>query len=350
MADYPRAEIEIAVEGAMGIISLDRPQAINALNGAMIEAIRTALAGWRNTDKVRCVLIEGRGEKGFCAGGDVRAVRSAVLEGEIEAAHGFFAAEYEMNGLIATYPKPIVAFQHGIVMGGGIGLSSHARYRIATPASRFAMPEAAIGFFCDVGVNAILARAPEPRALAFLLSGQSIEAADAIGLGLSDTMVPHDYLPRLRSRLIDCARAGEVDTAIVSTLQGESVEPGPATFLDFADTLAPVFSAPDIARLTAELETLADDGDPAAAAMVHKFASACPTSLAVILASHRRARRQRSIKAVLALDLALARAMCLRADFAEGVRALLIDKDRKPVWSPASHEAVDLGFAGDALA
>jgi len=182
-----------------------------------------------------------------------------------------------------------------------------------------------------------------------LLSGQAIEAADAIALGLSDTMVPQNYLPQLRRRLIDCAQAGEVDTAIVSTLQGESIDPGPANFLSFADTLAPVFPASDIGGLVAELEALAEDGDPAAAAMVHKFASSCPTSLAVILTSHRQARRQRSIKAVLALDLVLAKAMCLRPDFAEGVRALLVDKDRKPVWSPGSYEAVDLGFAGNVL-
>jgi len=117
MADRLSAEIEIAVDGAMGIICLDRPQAINALNGAMIETIKKALYDWQTDDKVRCVLIEGRGEKGLCAGGDVRAVRAAVLDGDIEAAHGFFAAEYEMNGLIATYAKPIMASSWAAVSG-----------------------------------------------------------------------------------------------------------------------------------------------------------------------------------------------------------------------------------------
>lgn len=331
------ADIVIEREGAMGVVTLNRPRAINALTLAMVEAIREALKGWAADAAVRAVLIEGRGEKGFCAGGDVRLVR----EGGEALAERFFPVEYEVNGLIATYPKPVVALQDGIVMGGGVGLSAHARYRVSTEKSRFAMPEAGIGFFADVGVNAILAQAPEPVALAFLLSGTVVEAGDAIALGLSDTMVRSGQLPELRGRLIEGARAGEVDTVLVSALQAESAEPGEASFCRLVDSLADCFAVREVFEIVEMLGVAADEGEVGAAALLSSLKAHCPTSLAVILAGHRLARRQRDIGAILETDLALARFMTGRADFAEGVRARLVDKDGAPRWQPAGINAVD---------
>lgn len=334
-------EISISVEGACGIIRLTRPRAINALSADMIGAVRYALDEWDENEAVRAVLIEGEGEKGLCAGGDVRRTRDMAMAGETRPVFSFFADEYDMNGLIATYRKPIVAFQHGIVMGGGIGISSHARYRIATPTSRFAMPEGAIGFFCDVGVNAILYKTTQARALAFLLSGQSVGAADAIALGLADTVVPEDGLASLRGRVIEAAQAGDPDTAITALIQSESVDAGAADFCELADSLAPIFAAPDAKAIVEGLLDWSEDGDPGAAALHASIVRQCPTSLVAIVLSHRQARQKRDVSAILEDDLALARYMAMRPDFAEGVRAVLIDKDRAPKWDPARLADVD---------
>ncbi|WP_421952696.1 enoyl-CoA hydratase/isomerase family protein [Pelagibacterium sp.] len=335
-------DISISVEGGCGVVRLTRPKAINALSAEMIGAVRYALDEWDENEAVRAVLIEGEGEKGLCAGGDVRRTRDMAMAGEIRPVFSFFADEYDMNGLIATYRKPIVAFQHGIVMGGGIGISSHARYRIATPTSRFAMPEGAIGFFCDVGVNAILYKASEARALAFLLSGQTVGAADAIALGLADTVVPEKALAGLRGRVIEAAQAGDPDTAITALIQSESIDAGTADFCALSDSLAEIFAAPDAEKIVEGLLDWSEDGDPGAAALHASIARHCPTSLAAIVLSHRQARQKRDVRAILEDDLALARYMAMRLDFAEGVRAVLVDKDKTPKWEPARLADVDI--------
>lgn len=336
------ADIRVGIEGVTGVITLARPRVINALTPEMIRTILAALEAWQDDPAVRAVLIEGEGEKGLCAGGDVRATRDLVLSGDVAGAQAFFADEYRMNGLISGYGKPIVAFQHGIVMGGGIGVSSHARFRLATQASRFAMPEGAIGFFCDIGVNALLFKAPEPRALAFLLSGSTVGAADAMALGLADTVVDATALPAIRARLLDAARSADVDTAFAAIVQGQSIDAGEAEFCAFADSLGAAFSEPTLRGILDHLSDLAREGDPGAAAFCGKIAGQCPTSLAATLLSHRLARRQRDTGAILATDLRLAHYMAVRGDFAEGVRALLVDKDRAPRWNPARPGDVDI--------
>ena len=201
--------IEIATDERLGRISLNRPEAINALNLEMIETITAALLSWREDAQISAVLVDGHGPKGFCAGGDVRAVRAHVLAGTPELADAYFAAEYRMNGLIAAYPKPLIAVTHGVVMGGGIGIAGHCGFRITQPGARFAMPESAIGFFGDVGVNAILAAAPLNRALLFLMTGASVGAADALSLGLADAVVDPGRLMEIRRGAGDRGDVGE---------------------------------------------------------------------------------------------------------------------------------------------
>jgi enoyl-CoA hydratase len=323
-------QLDIRREDHLGIIALNRPEAINALSLGMVHGITRALEQWRDDDSIRLVLFEGRGPRGFCAGGDVRAARQHVLEGRPEDADAFFAAEYFMNGLIATFPKPTVALSHGIVMGGGIGIAGHCRYRFTTPDSKFAMPEAAIGFVCDVGVNHILAKAPVHRALLFLMSGVTVGPADALALGLADCV----YDPSRRSAVLGAvaaaAAADEPELALMRLVQAEMLAGGEEAFVVTADACAGLGGT--------EPETIvAGVTDPLLSAAL---AARSPTSLVAIVESHLAARRLPGIRDILAVDLALAQALCRWPDFAEGVRAVLVDKDQRPAWQPPDFAAV----------
>ena len=325
--------LDISIEGALGVIALDRPRAINALTLGMLEGIAATLDKWAADPAIRAVLIEGRGERGFCAGGDVRATREQVLAGNAAAVKAFFAREYAVNGQIATYAKPVITLQDGIVMGGGIGLSSHARYRIATERARFAMPEAAIGLFCDVGVNALVAEAPEAAVLAFFLGGEPVAPADAVALNLTDTIVPAERLANLRAGLAAAVGADDPEGALVELIALHAVEPDPAEFCDGAEAVAACFvghGAVDI------LAALTASGDPFAIRLAEVAAKRCPTSNEVNVLAHRAAREDPGIGAVLRRDYNLAVFLAMRPDFAEGVRAVLVDKDQAPHWGPAA--------------
>lgn len=322
-------EVEIWAEGHLGRIRLNRPRAINALSLGMIEGITVALTGWRDDPAIGAVLIDGAGDKGFCAGGDVRAARQKIVEGRPEEADHYFATEYRMNAIIAGYPKPLIAWTHGIVMGGGIGIAGHCGFRITQPEARFAMPESAIGFFADVGVNAILAKAPLNRALAFLMSGVTVGAADALALGLADTVVLPEMADRLRADLVGAAASPRPAEAIVRLMQAESIDAGEAEFCAMADQLPQGEWDSPASFITA----VHLSGEMAATAAT--FATRSPSSLTATFYAQLEARRQMSVSATLATDLRLARLMARRADFAEGVRAVLVDKDNQPRWSPA---------------
>lgn len=324
-------QLDVIREGNLGIIALNRPEAINALSLEMIDGITRALEQWADDDEIRLVLFEGRGPRGFCSGGDVRAVRQAVLDGEAAEADAFFVAEYRMNGIIARYPKPLVALTHGIVMGGGIGIAGHCAFRFTTAEARFAMPEAAIGFTCDVGVNFILSKAPVHRALAFAMTGVPVGAADALALGLTDCAIDPARRDAVRAGIAAAAGAPRIEAALGALMQAEMAPVGEAVLcaaadrqqaLDWSDTEAIVGTAgrePQLAQL----------------------ALRSPTSLVAIAESHHAARRMADIGAVLAADLRLARLLSRLPDFAEGVRAVLVDKDQKPAWRPNSLAGVD---------
>lgn len=321
------AQIETSIEGQLGVITLNRPEAINALNLPMIEAIRGVLKLWAEDDKVRAVLFEGRGARGFCAGGDVRSVRDAVLKGEKSHADQFFAIEYAMNAEIATYRKPVIVIADGVVMGGGIGIAGHAQFRFTTPNAKFAMPEAAIGFVCDVGVNAILRKAPRHRALLFELSGQAVGVADALALGLTDCAVMPERLPELRASIIAAAGASRVDAALVGVMEAETIQAGERVLCDLADRLEDELSLDSPAEIIAAI-----DASGEAPELAKLLASRSPTSHEAILQGHLAARRATGIAEILAIDLALAHLLAGLPDFAEGVRAVLVDKDHAPHW------------------
>jgi enoyl-CoA hydratase len=329
-------DLHTSTDGHLGRLVLDRPRAINALSIEMIDGITAALERWRTDPAVGAVLIEGAGEKGFCAGGDVRAARDLVLEGRPDEADRYFATEYRMNGIIASYPKPLVALTHGVVMGGGIGIAGHCGMRLTRAGARFAMPESAIGFFADVGVSAILAKAPLNRALLFLMSGVSVGASDALALGLADAVVRTEEIERIRDEIRTMSASTHAREHIVRLMQAESVVAGDAPFCAKADLLPAeppdspaefvdrVAAVPELAEISAILSTRS------------------PGSLVATFFAQDRARRLMNVQATLAMDLRLAAVMARRPDFAEGVRAVLVDKDQKPSWSPASFAAFDV--------
>lgn len=321
------AQIETQVEGRLGVITLNRPEAINALSLSMIEAIRGALRLWQADDQVRAILFEGRGERGFCSGGDVRAVREAVLRGDRPAAEAFFTAEYAMNGEIARFGKPVIVIADGVVMGGGIGIAGHAQFRFTTPNARFAMPEAALGFVCDVGVNAILRKAPVHRALLFELSGQAVGAADALALGLTDCAVAPERLGEVRASIVAAAAAANIDQALVGVMEAETIQAGDRTLCDLADRLDEELTLGSPAEIVAAISETGEAPEMAAL-----LATRSPISLEAIQRSHLAARKSGDLDAILGVDLRLAKLLCGLPDFAEGVRAVLVDKDRNPRW------------------
>lgn len=328
-------ELQISTLGQLGRIVLDRPRAINALSLEMIEGIIAALEGWRDDPAIGAVLIEGAGDKGFCSGGDVRAARTLVLEGRPEEADRYFATEYRMNGIIAGYVKPLVALTHGIVMGGGIGIAGHCGMRITQPGARFAMPESAIGFFADVGVNAILAKAPLNRALLFLMSGVSVGASDALALGLADVVVAAEAVEQLRVDIVDAAKSAHAREHIVRLMSAGSIVAGDAPFASKADLL-PSRAWESPAQFVAAVEAVADLTEIAAI-----LAQRSPSALTATFFSQLAARQVMDVGGTLETDLRLASLMARRADFAEGVRAVLVDKDQAPRWSPASLADLD---------
>lgn len=325
-------QLEVGHEGHLGIIALNRPEAINALSGDMIGGISATLAQWRDDDAVRAVLFEGKGPRGFCAGGDVRAVRQMVLEGRAAEADAYFAAEYAMNAQIAAYPKPTVALTHGVVMGGGIGIAGHCRFRFTTLDSKWAMPEAAIGFVADVGSNFILAKAPRNRALAFLMSGVPVGPADAVALGLCDCVVDPQRLLDLKAGIAGAASAERVHDALAMLVQAEMAPAGEPLLCQAADCHAEI-DWDDGTAIVAALST-----EP----LLDRIATRSPTSLAAVMVAQDRARGHFfGLDAILRMELRLASFLVRQPDFAEGVRATLVDKDHQPRWQPDGLAAVD---------
>jgi len=332
--------LQVSKEGNIGVIVLDRPKAINALTRQMIDGIASALKDFEDDPAIAAIFLEGTGERGFCAGGDVRAMRALALEGRFDEADAFFAAEYEVDGAIATCSKPVVALTDGIVMGGGIGLAGHARYRIATDRVKFAMPESSIGFFCDCGVNIILARAPRHRALAFMMTGQAVGAADSFTLGLTDCVIPHSKMAEVREKLVVAIALGDVETSIISTMQAEATSGGEAEFVALANDCKSAFAGGSAKEIVTALEMLAKTNE-SAKKLADMIAQKSPTSLATIVKSHDAVRDHMNLARSLESDRRLASWVVRRPDFSEGVRAILVDKDQVRGWQPKSLDGVD---------
>jgi len=309
-----------SVEGRLGHLRLNRPERINALNLPMVQAVSQALTRWASDDSIDLVLIDGAGPRGLCAGGDIRQVYDGI-QGEGVPPTAFWAVEYAMNAQIAHYPKPVVAFMDGIVFGGGVGISAHAQVRIVTQRSQVAMPETAIGLCPDVGALYLLARAPGLLGVHCALTGARLNGPSAVYAGLADFFVTAEDLPEL---------AGQLQSGVLPAL----VAPQSPGHPDWMDSCYRAATVEDI------IAALRADGAPAAAATASMLCTLSPTALKVTLEAIRRAASM-TLAEVLDQDLRVCSTFLAHPDFAEGIRAKLIDRDQSPSWVPARLSGVE---------
>jgi len=315
-------------DGRIGRLVLNRPQTLNALDLPMIQALTAALVAWHDDPHVHAVVIEGAGDRAFCAGGDVRALRQYELDGEHHRAEAFFSEEYALNLMIATYPKPYIALIDGICMGGGIGVSVHAPYRVATERAAFAMPETAIGFFPDIGATFFLPRLPGELGTYLGLTGLRVTGADAVHAGLATHFVPRAGMAALSAALAadgPGALGAHVAALPAFSLAGQRV------------AIDRCFGADSVTEIVRRLE--ADGGEWAGKALA-ALRAVSPVALCWTLEALRRGAGM-TLPQCQAFELALTRTTMRHPDFAEGVRAMVVDKDRKPRWQPARIEQVD---------
>jgi enoyl-CoA hydratase/carnithine racemase len=315
-------------DGRVGRILLNRPKALNALDLSMIRAMTAALTAWRDDPHVHAVVVEGAGERAFCAGGDIRALRDGQISGNRASVDAFFQEEYALNLLISTYPKPYISLIDGICMGGGIGISVHAPYRVATEHSMFAMPETAIGFFPDIGATFFLPRLPGQLGVYLGLTGLRITGADAVHAGFGTHFVSRANLPALSSALAE----------IGAPALARFAEPLPAYTL--SDTVAAIdacFGANTVPEIVARLEA---DGGAWTTPALKALRTVSPIALGFTLEALRRGA-ELTLPQALDAEFALTKTTMAYPDFAEGVRAMVVDKDRAPKWQPARIEDVD---------
>ena len=331
------AEATIERRGAAGVVVLNRPKALNALTLNMVRTIASALDAWERDRAVTRVVVLGAGEKAFCAGGDIRSLYDLGRAGDHAQQLTFWRKEYQLNRRIKTYPKPVVALVDGIVMGGGVGVSINASHRVAGERFVFAMPEVGIGLFPDVGGTYFLPRLAHRAGVYFALTGLRAWAADAVAFGLVDAFVPGVGLAGLAEALTS-------EAPVETTIARFAETAPPSALMNEAESLDACFSLDSREGMLSALSGAERDGaafaGPARAAMLDKS----PTSQAIAL-------RQMAIGASIRFDEALrveyriVWRVCRGRDFYEGVRAVIIDKDNRPQWSPPPSAAeVDAYF------
>ncbi|MEQ1548823.1 MAG: enoyl-CoA hydratase/isomerase family protein [Chakrabartia sp.] len=323
-------DILTRTEGKAGIISLNRPSALHALTLDMVHAMTAQLQAWADDAAVQCIIIDHAEGRGFCAGGDIRFLAdSGAKDGK--DGRKFFHDEYQLNHLLFTYPKPVIAFMDGITMGGGVGISQPAKYRIATENTRFAMPETGIGLFPDVGGGWYLSRLEGRVGQYLALTGARIAGAGCLALGLATHYLPSEALAEAKARIAE-------DPDRVEGIFGQlSVTPPESKIVDQIADINRLFASDVYEEILAALE--ADSSDWAQKEMA-TLSTKSPQTCKVAL-------RQLSESAVLTdfadnmrMEYRIAHRVITRPDFIEGVRAVIIDKDNAPQWNPATPEAV----------
>ena len=322
-------------EGSVGILRLNRPKAINAVTLEMFHDIDKALDVFEADPDIAVILLEGAGERGLCAGGDIRALwESSKVKGDLGKI--LWREEYILNARIKKFPKPYVSFMDGIVMGGGVGLSAHSSHRVATDKTKLAMPEVGLGFFPDVGGTWLLSHSPGEIGTYFGLTGQTMNGPDAIHAGFADAVVPSGKLADLREALTKVRpgiTSAEVKALIAGFATGETAGPV-AAMQDKID----VWFAYD--RMEDIFAALQRDGSELALSTLKTLSEKSPRGMVVTLKLLRLARTSRSLEECLVREYRAALEVFASDDFREGVRAAVIDKDRNPKWSPPRIEDV----------
>ncbi|WP_425090481.1 enoyl-CoA hydratase/isomerase family protein [Tropicimonas sp. S265A] len=318
------ADIDIRREGRAGRITLTRPDALNALTYDMCLRIAEALSAWRDDPQVALVLIDGDGPRAFCSGGDIVEMYETGRAGNFGYGHRFWADEYRMNAAIADFPKPVVSFLHGYTMGGGVGVGCHASHRVVCETSQIAMPECGIGLVPDVGGSALLARAPGRLGAYFGTTGARMGPGEAILVGFADLYLPQAAWPDVKAAL--------VATGKVEALQ--ACEPPPeASVLEDQARIDALFADADAAATLTRLET---SEDTIAQSALKAFRRASPLSVACTLRMLSTLGKTPTLKEALQQEYRFTWRAAEKADFLEGIRAQIIDKDRTPQWRHAS--------------
>jgi enoyl-CoA hydratase len=322
-------------EGAVGVIRLNRPKAINAVTLEMFRDVDKALDAFEADPAVSVVLLEGAGERGLCAGGDIRALwESSKVKGDLGKI--LWREEYILNARIKKFPKPYVSFMDGIVMGGGVGLSAHSSHRVVTDKTKLAMPEVGLGFFPDVGGTWLLSHSPGEVGTYFGLTGQTMNGPDAIHAGFADAVVPSGKLAALREALTK-VRPGIASAGVKALIAGFATGETAGPVAGMQNKIDAWFAYDRMGDIVAALQR---DGSELALAMLKTLNEKSPRGMVVTLKLLRLARTARSLEECLVREYRAALEVFASDDFREGVRAAVIDKDRNPKWSPPRIEDV----------
>lgn len=324
-------QLHVHGHGKVGHISLNRPKALHALTLEMVEAMIAALTAWQGDTSIEAVVLDHAEGRGFCAGGDIMLLRTSALEDGGAKGRNFFATEYQLNHLMFTYDKPIVAFMDGVTMGGGVGISQPARYRVATENTRFAMPETGIGLICDVGGGWYLPRLPGRIGHFLAMTGARLDGAECLWAGLATHYLPTERLAETKARII--AEPGNID-AILAEL---SIDPPAPRIADNQGRIDRLFASDELETIIAALEA---DGGEWAQKELTTLRTKSPSTCKIVLRQLQLGWQAESFADNMAMEYRAAGRIFVQPDFAEGVRALLVDKDNDPKWQPARPEDV----------
>ncbi|HEX7759541.1 MAG TPA: enoyl-CoA hydratase/isomerase family protein [Caulobacteraceae bacterium] len=333
-------EVLVSRDGALGRLTINRPQALGALTTVICETMIAALLAWRGDPTLHAVLIDHAGERGFSAGGDIRALADSAA-GDGVAARRFFFVEYQLDHLIFSYPKPVITVMDGVTMGGGVGISWTARYRVVTERTTFAMPETGIGLFPDVGAGWFLPRLPGRTGLYLALTGARLKAADCLAVGLATHFIPAADLAAFKETLAADAEQPE------QVLAGFGSDPGPAPIGALRHEIDRLFAHDRVEEVMAALAT---DPSEWAWGQARTLAGKSPTSLKVAARLLHDGAAAASFADDLVMEHRIANRLGLGRDFLEGVRAAIVDKDNAPRWAPpdlagVTDAAIDAIFA-----
>lgn len=334
-ANTPNSDVVFSVISGTGLIELNRPKALNALTPAMMIALRRQLLAWKNDVNVRAIIVRSTSQKAFCAGGDLRAVHGGIQTENFDDLEILFREEYLLNHMIYHYPKPYISFIDGIVMGGGVGLCVHGSHRLVSENTRFAMPETNIGFFPDVGATSFLNQAPGKVGLYLGLTGNHLSVADMLYAKIGTHFLPHDQHEKACAALLALPKK---TPAALNELLKNHQDPFPKSPLKTLQLEIDTLFSPQ--TLQGIFHNLVASKTDFAAQTLATLQQRSPTSLAITFEQLRRGKNMGSFDEMMDMEFDLSQNLVHSADFPEGIRAAIIDKDYTPQWSPRTIDTI----------